>query len=143
MTDLPEKGRGEREPKSGSGDVGSQGQPKGERPAKKRFLTFSRIVLCILVILAAAVFVVEFRTQREFNRTVEDLSRAWEAAEQDGTGVYRADIAELIHGSPSRVSDETTRMETFTWRGIRPHRLQVHYRSGDFVDSFKTLRGEE
>ena len=143
MTDLPEQGRGEGGPKSGSGDAGSQGQPKGERPAKKRLLTPSRIVLCILVIVAAVAFPFEFLALNAFNRTVEDLSGVWEAAEQEGTGVDRADIEKLIHGSPSRVSDETTRSETFTWRGIRAHRLQVHYGSGDFVDSFKTLRRGE
>ena len=143
MSDLPEQGRAEGKPKGGSGEVGSQDRPKAERPAKKRRLTTSRIVLLVLVIVAAAVFVVEFRAQREFNRTVDDLSRAWEAAEQTGTGIYRADIEKLIRGSPSRERDEAARAETFTWRGIREHRLQVQYGSGDFVNSFKTLRRGE
>lgn len=143
MTDLPEQGRGEGGPKGGSGEIGSQEQPKAERPAKKRLLTPSRIVLFVLVIVAAAVFVVEFRAQREFNRTIEDVSRAWETSEQMGTGMYRADLVELMHGSPDSQRDEAARSETFTWKGIREHRLRVEYGSGDFVNSFRTLRRGE
>ena len=143
MTDLPEKGRGEREPKSGSGDVGSQGQPKGERPAKKRLVTPSRIVLLVLVIVAAAVAAFELRARSQFNRTVEDFSEAWEAAEQDGTGVYRADLENLMRGSPLEERDPETGSETFTWRGIRTYRLEVQYGSADLVSSFKTLRRGE
>ena len=143
MSDLPEQGRAEGEPKGGSGEVGSQGQPKGERSAKKRLLTPSRIVLFLLVIVAAAVFVVEFRAQRQFNRTIEDLSRAWETSEQMGTGMYRADLVKLMHGSPDSQRDEAARSETFTWKGILEHRLRVEYGSGDFVNSFRTLRRGE
>jgi hypothetical protein len=141
MTDLPEEGRGEGEPRGGSGDVGSQGQPKGERPAKKRLLTPSRIVLFVLVIVAAAVFTFEFRALSAFNRTVQDLARAWETGEETGKGMYRADLEKLIHGSPLKERDAETGTETFTWRGIRAHRLEVQYGSADLVSSFKTLRG--
>jgi hypothetical protein len=100
-------------------------------------------VLVVLVIVAAAVAAFELRARGQFNRTVEGLSRQWETAEETGKGMYRADLEALIHGSPSRTRDVETSIETFTWRGIRAYRLEVQYASGDFVSSFKTLRGGE
>jgi hypothetical protein len=143
MTDSPVGGREKGGPRGGSGDIGSSDQTDGARPGKRRLLTTSRIVLLILVIVAAAATAFDLRARSQFNRTVEDFSRAWEAAEQNGAGVYRADFEKLIHGAPLIERDVETGVETFAWKGIGTYRLEVRYGSGDVVSAFKTLQAGE
>jgi hypothetical protein len=128
MTDLPEQGRGK-------GD-----QREGTEPAKKKpLLPPSRIAFLIFVIVAAVAIVLEYRAKGDYTRTVELLNEKWEEAQESGDGFYRDDLEDLIQGSPSRVRDEANRTETFTWRGIRAHRLEVQYGNLDFVEGFRTI----
>ena len=128
MTKPPEEDRGKGE------------QREGAEPAKKKpLLPPSRIAFLIFVIVAAVAIVLEYRAKGAYTRTVEGLNQKWEKAQEAGEGLYRDDLEELIQGSPSRARDEQNRTETFTWRGIRAHRLEVQYGNLDFVETFRTL----
>ncbi|MBC8871274.1 MAG: hypothetical protein H8E44_17750 [Planctomycetes bacterium] len=118
-------------------EVLAQGENAG-RPPKKSKMPPSRIAFLVFVLVAAVAIVVELRARRSYTRTVEALNQAFEKQDQEGTGLYRKDLEKLIHGSPSRQSDELARTETFTWRGIRTHHLQVQYGDLDFVSSYST-----
>jgi len=109
-----------------------------ERPPKKSKMPPSRIAFLVFVLVATVAIVVELRARRSYTHTVESLNQAFEKLDQEGTGLYRKDLEQLIHGSPSRQSDEQARTETFTWRGIRAHRLRVQYGNFGLVSSYST-----
>jgi hypothetical protein len=109
-----------------------------EPVAKKPLLPPSRIAFLVFVIVAAVAIVLELRAKGGYTRTVERLNQEWEKAQESAEGFYRDDLEELIHGSPWRAYDEENRTETFTWRGIRAHRLEVQYGNLDFVENYRT-----
>jgi hypothetical protein len=97
----------------------------------------------IFVVIAAVLIVLEFRARQGYTRTVEEFDQAWQAAQQEGKGVYREDLDKLIHGGPSRELDQKRGMETFTWRGLRTYRLEVQYGDVGFVTSFQAFQPEQ
>ena len=150
MSDQSEQDRADGELDGGAGDTSPEIQPTAEqdevltqnesaqRPPKKSKMPPSRIAFLVFVLVAAVAIVVELRARRSYTRTVEALDRAFEKLDQEGTGLYRKDLEQLIQGSPSRQSDEQARTETFTWRGIRAHRLRVQYGNFGLVSSYST-----
>jgi len=150
MSDQPEQDRADGELDHGSEDTSqeslqtpeqdetlAQGEA-AEGATKKSKMPPSRIAFLVFVLVAVVVIVVELRARRSYTRTVESLNQAFEKGDQAGTGLYRKDLEKLIQGSPSRQYDEQTYTETFTWRGIRAHRLRVQYGNLDLVNSYDT-----
>jgi hypothetical protein len=115
-----------------------QQQEAAGGPRKKSKMPPSRIVFLVFVVIAAVAIGVELRARRNYTRTIEVLDQALEKGEKDGSAIYRKDLGTLVRGSPSRQYDEQTQTETFTWRGIRPHRLEVQYGRMEFVSGFRT-----
>jgi hypothetical protein len=112
-------------------------------PAKKPRSRVWRIACLVFVVIAAVLIVLEFRARQGYTRTVEEFDQAWQAAQQEGKGVYREDLDKLIHGGPSRELDQKRGMETFTWRGLRTYRLEVQYGDVGFVTSFQAFQPEQ
>lgn len=106
-----------------------------ERPPNKSKMPPSRIAFLVFAVVAALAIVLELRARWSYTGTVESLNQAFEKAEM---GFYREDLEKLVRGSPSRDYNEQTRTETFTWRGIRAHRLEVQYGKMNFVERYGT-----
>ena len=115
----------------------------GTKAPKKRRLPPSRIAFLIFVAAAAVVIGLELPALWAYSRTVKGLDQKYEAAQQQGKGLYRKDLDKLLCGSPARKYDQEKQKESFTWRGIRTHQLQVQYGEGGFVASYRTLAGNE
>jgi DNA-directed RNA polymerase subunit RPC12/RpoP len=111
-----------------------------EGPAKKPIMPPSRIAFLVFVIVAGGAAFMEWRAKSSFSATVEAVGKAFGEAQQRGDGLYREDLMEVIKGSYSTEKNDSARTEIFTWRGIRAHRLQVQYGSGEFVRDYKTLQ---
>lgn len=109
-----------------------------EPPPKKPIMPPSRIVFLIFVVVAGAGIALESHARWGYTRTVKSLNQAFERDDKEGMGVYRTDLEQLVRGYPSRQYDEQTDTETFTWRGIRTHRLDVYYTDLDLVKSYET-----
>ncbi len=136
--DLGEEMSPELEQAAEQGDEVLQPVETSEGPARKPKMPPSRIAFLVFVVVAAVAIVVELSARRNFTRSVETLEKALEKGGKDGSAVYRKDLDKLFYGSPSKQYDEKTSTETFTWRGIRAHRLEVEYGVMEFVSGFKT-----
>lgn len=142
--DLGEEMSPQLEQAAEQGDEVLQPVETSEGPARKSKMPPSRIAFLVFVVVAAVAIVVELSARRNFTRSVEALDQAlekgekYEKGEKGGSAVYRKDLDELFYGSPSKQYDEKTSTETFTWRGIRAHRLEVEYGVMEFVSRYKT-----
>jgi hypothetical protein len=142
MSSPDEQGKPEGEPKpeqtppesQGEVDEGQVVQPAKKKPAMPPY----RIALLVFVLIAVVAIIFELRARSAYTGTVEAIDQATEEAEQAGDGLYAEDLEKLIKGSPSREKNEETKTETFTWRGIKAHRLEVQYGVGGFVSSYRT-----
>ena len=89
----------------------------------------SRIAFLIFVAVSLVVIGVELRARWAYSDTVQELDQAWDAAQAKGVGIYRADVEKLLHGSPSRVYDETAT------HGDPPLARRFRVRPGDTLRS--------
>ena len=115
-------------------------QPEAQGPVqaspsakpKKPALPPSRIALLIFVLAAAVVIVLEVHARWQCTGSYKAIEDALAKDEEQGKGLYRKDLDELLCGSPSREMVGGT--ETFTWRGIlRSYRMKIDYGVGEFV----------
>ena len=109
-----------------------------EPPPKKPMMPPSRIAFLVFVVVAVVGIALESHARWGYTRTVKSLNQAFERDEEEGMGVYRTDLEQLVRGYPSRQYDEQADTETFTWKGIRTHRLEVQYTDLDLVKSYET-----
>lgn len=102
------------------------------RPAKRTWLSVSRIVVLAFIAVSAVLLPLELRARWADQDTRTAIEAAWNAAEARGEKLSKQDFLKCLHGSPA--CQKTADGDLYTWSGVlQTHRMLVKYREGRMV----------
>jgi hypothetical protein len=102
------------------------------RPAKRTWLSVSRIVVLAFVAISAVLIPLELRARWGHDDTRTGIEAAWHAAEARGEKLSKRDFLKCLRGSPA--CQKTFEGDLYTWSGVlQTYRMLVKYRQGTVV----------
>lgn len=98
-------------------------------PQKRPLLPASRIVLLIILALAVAALILDWRARSAYEQSYEALQEATKRGGVQGKYLVKEDVVEYLEGDFERSVDKEGR-EKYTWTtlfGLRSYSLTVEY----------------
>lgn len=107
---------------------------RAEPSTRGSIMPVSRILVVLLAVAAAIIVPWQLQVKSAHNRTREAIDAAMAAAEKKGDGLYKKDLDQYLHGSPTRQAIGKD-AELFIWKGILPvsYHMRIEYGDGGFI----------